>query len=207
MVLCVWKANSLWFSCDIHFIEGTTPAVLRSVCIWRKKKLPDLFKVSFMWALATYSSSACSTCISSFCVINLMSFDPFVGCLLYILGFISLWWWWTTFICWLAIHVAFKKVCSIPYICVSILYWSLSFWLTSLCIIGSSFIHLIRTDSNVFFLMAERIALKQVYYQGWNRSPAQVGCMRQVLGPGTLGRPRGMGWGRRREGGRDGEHM
>ena len=27
-----------------------------------------------------------------------------------------------------------------------------SFWLTSLCIIGSSFIHLIRTDSNVFFL-------------------------------------------------------
>ena len=30
-----------------------------------------------------------------------------------------------------------------------------SFWLTSLCLIGSSFIHLIRTDSNVFFLMAE----------------------------------------------------
>ena len=29
------------------------------------------------------------------------------------------------------------------------------FWLTSLCIMGSSFIHLIRTDSNVFFLMAE----------------------------------------------------
>ena len=26
---------------------------------------------------------------------------------------------------------------------------------TTLCIIGSSFIHLIRTDSNVFFLMAE----------------------------------------------------
>ena len=29
------------------------------------------------------------------------------------------------------------------------------YMLTSLCIIGSSFIHLIRTDSNVFFLMAE----------------------------------------------------
>ena len=28
---------------------------------------------------------------------------------------------------------------------------------------------------------SERTALKQVYYQGWNRSPAQVGCMRQVL--------------------------
>ena len=44
---------------------------------------------------------------------------------------------------------------KIPYICVSILYWSLSFWLTSLCIMGSSFIHLIRTDSNKFFSMAE----------------------------------------------------
>ena len=41
---------------------------------------------------------------------------------------------------------------------------------------------------------SERTALKQVYYQGWNRSPAQVGCMRQVLGPGALGRPRGSGW-------------
>jgi len=41
------------------------------------------------------------------------------------------------------------------YICVSILYWCFTFWLTSLCIIGSSFIHLIRTDSNVLFLMPE----------------------------------------------------
>ena len=46
---------------------------------------------------------------------------------------------------------------------------------------------------------SERIALKQVYYQGWNRSPAQVGCMRQVLWAGALGRPRGMRWGGRRE--------
>ena len=36
---------------------------------------------------------------------------------------------------------------------------------------------------------------------GWKRSPAQVGCMRQVLRAGALGRPRGMGWRRRREGG------
>ena len=48
---------------------------------------------------------------------------------------------------------------------------------------------------------SQRIALKQVYYQGWNRSPVQVGCMRQVLGAGALGRPRGMGWGGKREGG------
>ena len=39
--------------------------------------------------------------------------------------------------------------------CFSILYCCFSFWLTSLCIIGFSFIHLIRTDSNDFFLMAE----------------------------------------------------
>ena len=39
----------------------------------------------------------------------------------------------------------------------------------------------------------ERTALKYVYYQGRNRSPAQVGCMRQVLRAGALGRPRGMG--------------
>ena len=47
---------------------------------------------------------------------------------------------------------------------------------------------------------SERTALKQVYYQGWNRSPAQVGYMRQVLRAGALGRPRGMGWRGRREG-------
>ena len=44
-------------------------------------------------------------------------------------------------------------------------------------------------------------ASKVVYYQGWNRSPAQVGCMREVLGPGALGGPRGIGWTGRWEGG------
>ena len=39
----------------------------------------------------------------------------------------------------------------------------------------------------------KRTALKHVYYLGWNRSPAQVGCMRQVLRPGALGRPSGIG--------------
>ena len=32
-----------------------------------------------------------------------------------------------------------------------------------------------------------------------NRSPAQVGCMRQMLGPGALGRRRGIRWRGRRE--------
>ena len=35
------------------------------------------------------------------------------------------------------------------------MYCCFSFWLTSLCVIGSSFIHLIRIDSNAFFLKAE----------------------------------------------------
>ena len=47
----------------------------------------------------------------------------------------------------------------------------------------------------------KRTALKHVYYQGWNRSPAQVGCMRWALGPGALGGPGGSGWRRRWEGG------
>ena len=46
---------------------------------------------------------------------------------------------------------------------------------------------------------SERIALKHVYYQVWNRSPVQVGCMRQVLRAGALRWPRGMGWGGRVE--------
>ena len=47
----------------------------------------------------------------------------------------------------------------------------------------------------------KRTASKHVYYLSWNRSPAQVGCMRQVLWPGALGRPRGIGWRGRWEGG------
>ena len=47
----------------------------------------------------------------------------------------------------------------------------------------------------------ERTASKHIYYLGWNRSPAQAGCMRQVLGPGALGRPRGIEWRGRWEGG------
>ena len=56
--------------------------------------------------------------------------------------------------CWLTYRVIITIFLNSIYICVSILYWCFAFWLTSLCIIGSSFIHLIRTDSNVFFLMA-----------------------------------------------------
>ena len=44
-------------------------------------------------------------------------------------------------------------------------------------------------------------SIETVYYQGWNRPPAQVGCVRQVLRAGALGRSRGMGCRGRREGG------
>ena len=47
---------------------------------------------------------------------------------------------------------------------------------------------------------SERTGLKHVCYQVWNRSPVQVGCMRQVPRPGALGWPRGMGWGGRWKG-------
>ena len=40
---------------------------------------------------------------------------------------------------------------KIPYICQYIMVFFFSFWLTSLCITGSRFIHLTRTDSNPFF--------------------------------------------------------
>ena len=56
--------------------------------------------------------------------------------------------------CYLAYRVIITIFLNSIYMCY-ILFWCFSFWLTSLCIIGSSFIHLIRTDSNAFFLIAE----------------------------------------------------
>ena len=49
--------------------------------------------------------------------------------------------------------------------------------------------------------MFQENSIEPVYYLGWNRSPAQVGGMRQALGPGALGKPRGNGWRGRWEGG------
>ena len=48
-------------------------------------------------------------------------------------------------------------------LCVRI-YLSFSFWLTSLCIIGSRFIHLIRTDSNAFLSMVEQHSIVYMYH-------------------------------------------
>ena len=54
---------------------------------------------------------------------------------------------------------------------------------------------------------SERTALEQVYYQGWNISPAQVGCMRQVLRAVHWEDPEGLGGEEGGKGDRDGEHM
>ena len=43
--------------------------------------------------------------------------------------------------------LSYRVIIAKFHICVNILYWCFSFWFTSLCIIGSSFIHLFRTDS------------------------------------------------------------
>ena len=42
---------------------------------------------------------------------------------------------------------------------------------------------------------------RNMYIIKCETAPVQVRCMRQVLRAGALGRPRGMGWGGRREGG------
>ena len=59
------------------------------------------------------------------------------------------------FLCYPACGIIGTIFINYIYICINIQYLSSSFWLTSLCIIGSSFIHLIRTDSNEFLFIAE----------------------------------------------------
>ena len=53
-----------------------------------------------------------------------------------------------------------------------------SFWLTSLCIVGFSFIHLIRMDSNTFFLMAEEYSILYMYcgFLIYSSTDGHLGC-------------------------------
>ena len=55
--------------------------------------------------------------------------------------------------------------------CVRIRYLSFSFWLTSLCIIDSRFIHLIRSDSKAFYLRLSNIPL---WRRWWHPTPAPL---------------------------------
>ena len=57
-------------------------------------------------------------------------------------------------------------------ICVNIQYSSFSFWLTSLCIIGSRFIHLIRTDSNAFLSTPQWYSVVYMYHNFFIHSSA-----------------------------------
>ena len=67
---------------------------------------------------------------------------------------------------------------QIPCICVSIWYLSFSFWLTSLCIICSSFVHLIRTDPDAFLSMAEWYCIVYIYHSFFIQSfvDGHLGC-------------------------------
>ena len=51
-------------------------------------------------------------------------------------------------------------------------------FLTSLCIIGHSFVHLIRTDSNVFLFMAEYYCIEYMYHSFFIHSSVDgyLGC-------------------------------
>ena len=67
-----------------------------------------------------------------------------------------------------------------------------SFWLTSLCIIGSSFIHLIRTDSDVFLFMAEKYSIVYMYHNFFIHSSfnGHVGCFHVLSSVQLLSRVR-----------------
>ena len=92
---------------------------------------------------------------------------------------------------------------------------------------GSSFIHLIRTDSNEFLLMAELYSMVYMYHSFLIKSSADghLDCFHVLaiinsaamnigvhvslsdLGPGALGIPRGIRWRGRWRGDRDGEYI
>ena len=67
---------------------------------------------------------------------------------------------------------------QIPYICINIWYLFFFCWLTSLCIIGSRFIHLIRTNSNAFLFIAEQYSIVYMYHSFFIHSSVNghLGC-------------------------------
>ena len=69
------------------------------------------------------------------------------------------------FVCFADLHVGSLVLSfKIPYICINIQYLSFSFWLTSVCVAGSRFMHLIKPDSNSFLFIAESYSIVYMYH-------------------------------------------
>ena len=64
------------------------------------------------------------------------------------------------------------------YVIFSIQYLAFSFWINSLCIIGSRFIHHIRTDSNAFLFIVEKYCIVYMYHSFFIHSSVNghLGC-------------------------------
>ena len=64
------------------------------------------------------------------------------------------------------------------YICINIRYLFFSFWHTSVCVIGSRFICLIRTDWNAFLFMAKWYSIVYMYHSFFTHSSVDghLGC-------------------------------
>ena len=67
-------------------------------------------------------------------------------------------------------------------------YLFFSFWLSSLCILGSRFIHLIRTNSNVSLLMAEDYSIVYLYRNSFIHSSVDgyLGCFHVLASTGLF---------------------
>ena len=79
---------------------------------------------------------------------------------------------------WAAVYGVTQSRTRLMWLSSSIWYLSFSFWLTSLCIIGSRFIHLIRNDWNVILFMAEYYSIVYMHQSFFIHSSVSghLGC-------------------------------
>ena len=68
------------------------------------------------------------------------------------------------FCCIIASHNWKECICQCYFLICSTSIWCLFFWLISLCAVVSSFIHLIRTDSNLLLFVAEWCSVVCMYH-------------------------------------------
>ena len=90
-------------------------------------------------------------------------------------------------VCSLCVSIAALQIgSSVQYfyiccVCINVWYLFFSFWLTSLCIIDSPFIHLISTDSNVFLLWLSNIPLCTCTTASLSSVSRHLGCFHVLL--------------------------